>query len=206
MIVSLVLGILLGFVGSIPAAGPLLFLVIDAGISRDRSRALSLAVGGAIAEAVYVGLAFAGAGELLQLIPVSQRVLKLSSGVLVMLIGVWILRTRPGSASEKPARPSATALLTGLTLVLFNPGFLAFWSAVAAFIYSSGALQAGESSTAALALGSAVGIVLWFSSVYAVATRATRNVSALRLQALRRVLGGVLIALGAGLGVVATAA
>nr|HMR09200.1 hypothetical protein [Polyangiaceae bacterium] len=58
VIAPLALGIVLGFVGSIPATGPLLFLVIDAGLTRDRPRAVSLAVGGARAESTNVAPAF----------------------------------------------------------------------------------------------------------------------------------------------------
>ena len=56
--VAFALGILLGFVGSIPAAGPLLLLVIASGLEGQRRRALALAAGGALAESLYVALAF----------------------------------------------------------------------------------------------------------------------------------------------------
>jgi hypothetical protein len=49
-VVAFALGILLGFVGSIPAAGPLLLLVIASGLEGQRRRALALAAGGALAE------------------------------------------------------------------------------------------------------------------------------------------------------------
>ena len=206
MTAALLIGIALGFFGSIPAAGPLLFLVIDAGLSRDRTRALALAVGGALAEAIYVAMAFTGAGELLQFFPVSPRTLKLASAILVVLLGVWILRPQISGDSKKPARLRSTAVLTGFFLVLLNPGFFAFWSAIAAFVYAGGIVAVAVQNTASLAVGSAVGIVLWFSTVYAVATRATKSVSDVRLQALRRVVGVVLIALGVGLGVFAAIA
>lgn len=201
MIAPLALGIVLGFVGSIPATGPLLFLVIDAGLTRDRPRALSLAVGGALAESAYVALAFAGAGQLLQLLPVSPQALKLASAAIVVALGLWIVRAKADNTA-KVANPApagdfrATAFMTGFSIVLLNPGFLAYWSVVAAFVYSSGVLAAGATATAALALGCAGGIVLWFAAVYALATRATSNVSEQRLQILRRGVGGVLIVLG----------
>lgn len=201
MIAPLALGIVLGFVGSIPATGPLLFLVIDAGLTRDRPRALSLAVGGALAESAYVALAFAGAGQLLQLLPVSPQALKLASAAIVVVLGLWIVRAKADNAA-KAANPApaegfrATAFMTGFSIVLLNPGFLAYWSVVAAFVYSSGILATGATATAALALGCAGGIVLWFAAVYALATRATSNVSEQRLQSLRRGIGGVLIVLG----------
>jgi threonine/homoserine/homoserine lactone efflux protein len=206
VIAPLLLGIALGFFGSIPATGPLLFMVIDAGLTRSRSRALSLAVGGALAEAAYVALAFAGAARFFEWLPVSAGTLKLSSAVLVVAVGLWILRTKHGAPPTPTRRLSGTAFVTGFGIVALNPGFLAFWSAIAAFVFSTGLFTAGVTSTAALATGSCVGIVLWFSSVYALATRATSSISGRRLQALRRAVGVLLVLLGIAFGVSAIVA
>lgn len=50
MVLAFVIGVALGFFGSIPAAGPLALLIVQAGLDGARSRLAALAVGGAVAE------------------------------------------------------------------------------------------------------------------------------------------------------------
>ncbi len=65
MLGAILAGLILGFVGSIPAAGPLALLIVRAGLGHDgrsgrsgaRARALGLAIGGAAAESGWAMLA-----------------------------------------------------------------------------------------------------------------------------------------------------
>ncbi|MEZ4220066.1 MAG: LysE family transporter [Polyangiaceae bacterium] len=197
MIGNFALGVLLGFLGSIPAAGPLLLLVMEAGVSGRRARALSLASGGAVAEALFVGVAFAGAGELITRLPLGERPLRILGALFVIAIAAFLLRGDPARPERKSV--TASAWLTGFLLVLLNPGFVAFWSGVAAFLYSHGALTQSGTRPAVLAIGAAFGIVLWFSLVFSLAARGRQRLSPRWLTRVRRGLAIALLLLGFGL-------
>ena len=61
----LVIGFCLGFIGSVPIAGPTSALVLKLGIQEKYWSGRAVAVGGALAESVYAGLAYWGFGSFL---------------------------------------------------------------------------------------------------------------------------------------------
>lgn len=189
------LGVALGFVGSIPAAGPLLFLVIASGLEGRQRRALALACGGALAESVYVALAFWGFAGLLDHYGGLAHALRLSGAVLLFVLGVALVRRK---ASRAPAESGAArSFATGFVLVGSNPAFLATWSAVAAVLYSNGFLSTDPRRVPWLAAGSFVGVVLWFAGVAALASRHRERFDPRVLDRVVRALGGILILLAA---------
>jgi threonine/homoserine/homoserine lactone efflux protein len=193
--VAFVVGVLLGFVGSIPAAGPLLVLVVASGLRRERSRALALACGGGLAESGYVLLAFGGLNRLFARHEEWLAPARGVSALFCIALGVWLLLQRP--AETKPAAQRASGFVLGFFLVGSNPGFLIFWSTVATLLYSHGLrLQPGW-----LALGAFFGIVIWFAGVFALSNRLGQRFRPASLARAVRFLGAFLVVVGVFLGV-----
>lgn len=194
--VAFALGVLLGFVGSIPAAGPLLFLVIASGLEGQRRRALALATGGALAESLWLALAFWGLSGLIVRHPGLVLTLRFAGAGLLVALGVLLLRKR-----KPPATGGATSSLrgfaTGFLIVGTNPGFLATWSAVAAVLYSSGWLAPDRGRVPWLASGAFVGVVVWFVGVAALAARHRERFDRRHIERGVRILAWVLIAMAA---------
>lgn len=173
MLLAFALGCVLGYVGSIPAAGPLAILIANAALDGRRRRALSLAVGGAIAEGAWAVVAASGFGWVLSAQPALERVLRLAGGGLALALGVALLAARQGRrAGEVPAE-RASALAVGFLLVALNPAFLATWLAFCALLAAHPSLSAAASPRHALALGvgAALGVFGWFSTLGALVSR-----------------------------------
>lgn len=195
---SFLIGVLLGFVGSIPAAGPLLLSIVASALKKERSRALALACGGALAESLYVTLAFGGLTRLFE----SHRELwipaRLVSAALSVALGVWFLVR--GSEDTKPRIQRSTGFFLGFGLVGTNPAFLLVWSGVATALYSNGVLSPSTAGAPWLAAGAFVGIVIWFSGVFVVAGKLGERFRPATLAKAVRVLGVLLIVTGIWLG------
>lgn len=189
------LGVALGFVGSIPAAGPLLLLVVAAGFQGQRRRALALALGGALAESLYVALAFWGFGGFFARHAELAAGLRWASAALLLALGALLLRKRTAPRDTRRGE-QARGFATGFLLVATNPAFLATWSVVAGVLYANGWLAADVRRVPWLAAGAFAGVVLWFAVVAALAARYRERFDAPLLDRAVRVLGGALLALG----------
>ncbi|KUF84302.1 hypothetical protein AM587_10010356 [Phytophthora nicotianae] len=86
LLLPLIAGFCFGFLGSVPIAGPTSAMVLKLGIQGKYTAGLTIAVGGAISEATYAGIAFWGFGSFLAgakfLLPVSKYV---DEGVAVVM-------------------------------------------------------------------------------------------------------------------------
>ncbi len=176
------IGVALGYVGSIPAAGPLAMLIAAAALDRDRPRALRLAIGGARAEGIWAAIALLGVQRLLAAAPRAMFGLQVVAAIVLLGLGASMLRSR----AEKPEQPSSAAhVLLGFVLVATNPGFLVAWTGFAALL----ATFHRVAFVFAIVAGATVGIVLWFLTLYAIVAR----VRVARIDRLTRAMGVVLV-------------
>ena len=196
-LVALALGVVLGFVGSIPAAGPLLLLVIASGLRAQRGRALALGAGGALAESGWVLLAFWGLDKMLDRHHAALPWFRLASGCLLVVLGVALVL-----AKRKPKRGATAPALgfaTGFALVAFNPAFALTWSAVAAALLSTSWVAPLRSHAVAVAIGAFAGIVLWFALIARLAEKSRGRFRPESLDRVVRGLGVAVVLIGAWL-------
>src|SRR5262245_13323641 len=196
-VVALLIGVVMGFVGSIPAAGPLLLLVVASGLAAERRRALALAFGGALAESGYVLLAFWGLSGVVDRYARVVPAMWLASGLFLLALGVLALAPRRRQKAEKPAGAAGFAI--GFTLVALNPAFLLTWSAIAAAAYSLGWIEPRAGLAPFLAIGTFAGIVIWFFCVATVAERNRERFRPESLTKITRAVGALLVAMAAWL-------
>ena len=183
--IHIAIGLALGVLTSIPI-GVANVAVVDAGLRSGRRRALGIAAGGAVADAVHSGLAFTGMGLVLHRHPLVPAILFTVTGALITGYGVHALRA---VTRHRPAAVDGGFLL-GLALTGLNPAPLLAWLVVA------GAL-ALPSAVAGLiaAAGVGVGAFACFAVFAHLAARGRDVVSSRRSSALRWV-GAALIVLG----------
>jgi threonine/homoserine/homoserine lactone efflux protein len=174
-IVALLCGALLGFLLSVPAAGPLLALVVLAGARGDTRRGLALAVGGAVAESAWALVALWGLARVIESHGSAIPTLRGASAILLIVLAVVLCRSPERAPPEPPARRAGPALL-GFLLVALNPGFPLTWASVASALYASGLLPESTRLAVPLALGVLAGIVAWFALVMSLARRIGQRV------------------------------
>lgn len=194
---SLLIGFLFGFVGSIPIAGPISLLVFAYGVSGKLRSGLFLAMGGALAEGVYAYLAFWGLNRLLERYPAIVAQTRGVGAVVIFSLGLAFLlkKTKQGEEIEERSGRGGSFLL-GVTITALNPTLIVTWSAAVTTLYSTGYIAPGDAGSAvAFAASACVGIVCWFASLLLLLNRFKGRFTRQSLDKLVRAVGCVLIAL-----------
>ena len=204
--VELVAGVLMGFFGSIPVAGPVALVVVSRGLSGDTRGGLRVTLGAGVAEGVLAAIVFGGLGLAIQEAPGLERVLDWLGVAVLVLIGGWFswkglgapsIQTEvASSASDHPGRDFAL----GVSMVAGNPGMIGTWGGAIAALEGTGAVQASVSAAPAFGLGVAVGVVAWFWLGLLALRRWRSSLSGRVMDASVRVIGVVLLLLGVAAG------
>jgi len=199
MLTAIVVGFLLGFLGSVPVAGPIAALVFARGAEgRFRSGAF-VAVGGALGEALYVFGVFYGFSEVLiryeWIVPVPRA----GAAILLTILGVVFLRAKQAepTAPESGAERAWPAFLLGFTLTALNPTLLATWTAVVTALYSAQVLAFSGAHAPPFAAGACVGIASWFFLLLWLIRRYRERLTLRTLARVVRVVGALLLLLAA---------
>ena len=206
MWVELIAGVLMGFFGSIPVAGPVALVVVSRGLSGDTRGGLRVTIGAGVAEGVLAAIVFGGLGFAIQEAPGLERLLDwLGVGVLV-LIGGWFSWKGLGApsvqaevTSSAPNHPGRDFAL-GLSMVVGNPGMIGTWGGAIAALEGTGAVQASVSAAPAFGLGVAFGVVGWFWLGLLALRRWRGSLNGRVVDASVRVIGFILLSLGVAAG------
>jgi threonine/homoserine/homoserine lactone efflux protein len=203
MIVAFILGLVCGFVGSIPVAGPTGVLILERGLHGHRVEAFEIAVGAAVAEAGYALLAFLGMTAALSSLPWLLPVARIVGAVLLLTLGLYyaLARRHPPHAAVEPktrARRGAK-LIVGLLVTAVNPTLLATWSAVVTMLHSTQILRVNPLDGFPFALGVGGGMVLWFAAWLALVGKFRDRIKHQTIVRLVKVMGWLLVAIGVAL-------
>ncbi len=167
----LLIGFLIGFVGSIPPTGPTSVLVLHRALKGKRATALAIAVGGALPEAVYAGLALWGIGRLILWHRWVKWVGPAMAAVVVILSARDLIhkrRERRAAQGDKwgqvleHRRGLGRSFLLGFTTAAVNATLLFTWSAVASFAHQWPRVTAHLQPLWLVPVGVFLGIVVWF--------------------------------------------
>ena len=185
----------LGFVGSMPLAGPVSVMVVSRGAMGRFREAILLAVGASIAEGIYAGLAFFGFSTLLAryalAVPISHAV----TSVVLLAVGIHFLRWKPSSdeeSAEKRGR-GRSAFALGFTASIVNPTLLITWSAVTTAIYSRQIVHMTGLLAIPFGLAAGAGIAAWNIVLVAILRRYQHTFPKHVIQWVVRGMGAVLI-------------
>ncbi|MGB0590049.1 MAG: LysE family translocator [Myxococcota bacterium] len=182
-----------------PIAGPIAALVFARALQGRAREGLHIAVGAAVAETIYAGLAFWGFAELLQRYTWLEALSNMVAAVVLFTLGVIFTRYKATDAPEDVSKPtrSGAGFLVGFTIMALNPTLLATWTAASATLLSSGFVTLGPSHAVPFSLGALVGIILWFATLLRLVTRFRDRFSYATLTKVIRVMGWLLIGLAA---------
>jgi threonine/homoserine/homoserine lactone efflux protein len=199
VLVAALVGLALGFVGSVPIAGPVSAIVLRRGLTRRYASAAFVGLGAGIAEGVYAFLAFWGFASFLEGYAWIDVVARGVAAVILLVLGVMFARfVAPEAGTETPQErrhgPGPSVLL-GLTVTLINPTLLATWAATATTLHASGFAMTPRDALP-FAVGTAIGISGWFAILAAILKRYGERFERRFLQLGVRGIGLVLVGVG----------
>jgi threonine/homoserine/homoserine lactone efflux protein len=167
----LLIGVAAGALTGVPI-GPANVAVIDAAYRHTLRRAISVALGAALADGLYAGGGVLGVTPLLRAYPSIPPILYAFSGVVLLVYGFLTARSQPVQPATPPAEISASesvvirremwsGFTVGLALILLNPAAIVTWVVIMGSVIP----EATHSEGIACALGVMVGSFGWFSLV-----------------------------------------
>jgi threonine/homoserine/homoserine lactone efflux protein len=203
MIIALLLGLVCGFVGSIPVAGPTGVLILERGLAGKRVEAFEIAVGAAFAESGYALLAFLGMTAALKELTWLEPVARILGAVILIVLGLYYALARrhlPHAAVEPTTKPRRGAkIIVGLLLTGVNPTLLATWSALVTVLHSTQLLRVNPLDGFPFALGVGVGMTLWFAVWLVLVAKFRNRLEHETMSKLIKVMGWLLVAVGVAL-------
>jgi threonine/homoserine/homoserine lactone efflux protein len=199
MVLAALFGFLLAFLSSIPIAGPIAALVLSRALEGRRRSAVLVALGGAMAEAIYAGLAFLGFGWVLESYPLIEPISRAAAALILAVLGIAFLRgmgTRV-TATERRVESDWGGLVVGASIGGLNPTLIATWTATVAMLHGSGLVHADARAAGPFALGVLGGIVTWFSLLTYLVDRYHERFSEQRLRRVVQFIGAGLLLVAA---------
>jgi len=183
------------FIGSLQA-GVVNTAVLAHTVKWGRHAGRRMAVGGSIPEFIYAGVAFLGAGWLVETLEIGTTGITLIVSAILFLLGVYfVFIYRP-----KPAAPGEDKLTgdmrRGVLLGMANPQLLLFWCGVKLMLVSFGMTSDSWLHLLAFALGAFVGAIILLMILVRLGVKAQEKLSPKGLRTLFRSIGALLLASG----------
>jgi threonine/homoserine/homoserine lactone efflux protein len=203
---EIVVGFLMGFLGSIPLAGPVALLVMTRGLSREFHQAGWIAGGASLAEGIMAACAFAGVGMIYERFPDLERVFQWLGVAVLIGVGAWfwvrgMTRSKPSSGPEEAQGGGFGALLLGFGLVIGNPGMIGTWGGAIAAIEATGMLAPEALRAPGFGLGVCAGVFSWFLLLLKLISKYGDIITASALHVLVRWIGFILCVAGVVAGI-----
>ena len=180
----------LGYVGSVPLAGPIALMVLSRAARRKFGEAFQIGVGAAVAEGLYAGFAFwsvtAFAHRSALLLPLARG----ATALVLVPLGLYFVFSRsaePSRADGQEEGRSGTALL-GFTVSALNPTLFLTWSAAVGFLLSRQPQSLWEWNAIPFGVSAGAGVASWFLTLVLVLRRYEGKV---RRDVLSRVVRGL---------------
>ena len=189
-------GLVVGFTVA-AAVGPISLLTIRRTIAHGRSYGLLSGLGVATADATYAGIAAFGLTAIAGLLVSVRAWLGLIGGLIVAVIGLRTIASRPGDVARATDRPGLRAAFGSIfALTMTNPmTILSFAALFTGFGFATGASTFADA--AVLTLGVWCGSALWWLLLTGVVGSLRGRVSARGLTWVNRVSGAALVGFGA---------
>lgn len=193
-------GFLMGFVGSMPIAGPTSLLVFHRGMLARYRDGWAIGLGGALVEGMYCSMAVHGFGILHDRFAFFEPLAKGVGILLLLAIGVYLIFSLQEASGDRAVADASTVnwgrqFCIGLSVAACNPTLLITWSGSVAVLYSLSDLTFQGYDRIGFAASVAVGIVTWFSILLGLLRHFRGRFPFYAQQRLMRTVGMALIAL-----------
>lgn len=188
-------GLIIGFTIA-AAVGPISLLVIRRTIEHGRVYGFASGLGVATADATYGAIAAFGLTALTGLLVSGRVVLGLVGGVIIALLGIRTMVSRPGTIAADAERPGLVGAFASIyALTMTNPMTILSFAAVFAGI----GLVSGSATfldAAVVTLGVWAGSTLWWIVLTGIVGWLRGRVSTRALLWINRISGAALVAFG----------
>jgi len=183
------------FVGSLQA-GLVNTAVLARTIQAGKREGRKVALGGAVPELLYAGLAFGASALIDQLLHDHALLTRwLGAGFLIGLGAYFLFRFDP-MIRVPTATAAKSGYLAGLVLGLLNPQLILFWCGVIIALSASGRQPEGPAGLLAFASGAFAGALALLLLLVALADRLQQRATPLALRMVFRSMGVLLIVAG----------
>ena len=154
----------MAFFGSMPPVGPIAVLLLERGVSGRDREGRGIALGAAVAETAYCGLAMAGVSELMKRYAIVETIARLVGIGVLLALGVYFARfTTSSKASDSaPVSTSGRPVALGFTVSAANPVLIITWSGSIATLLSFAHLRFDFAERGVFVGGVFVGMFGWF--------------------------------------------
>jgi threonine/homoserine/homoserine lactone efflux protein len=183
---------LIAFVGSMPLAGPISVIVISRAAQHQNRAALAMAVGAAIAEGAYAGVALWGFATFLAHHPLATPISHAVSALVLLAVGVHFTTWKYRSSTADDGK---AGVLVGFGVSALNPTLLVTWSVVVAALDARGVVLTPILGLP-FGLSAAAGIVAWNVTLVTLLRRFAGHVPKTTVTRMVRGMGVLLVAVG----------
>lgn len=183
------------FIGSLQA-GVVNTAVLAHTIKWGRLAGRRMALGGAIPEFVYAGVAFVGAGWLVQVLGMGTMGITLVVASILLLLGLYFLLFYQPKQAALGEDKLTGDLRRGLLLGFANPQLLLFWCGVRLMVVSWGMDGTSLWELLGFSTGAFVGAIVLLMILVRMGVKAQERLTPIGLRRLFRSIGAVLVISG----------
>src|ERR1700733_5872360 len=183
MIAAFLLGLVMGFLGSIPTAGPVGMLVVARGLMGRPKTGFLVATGSTFAEMFYAFVAFWGFAAVMARFPHLTLAARVLPCVTFAALGLYLAVGANIAKNPTPARERGRkrTVLLGFGMTAVNPTLLVTWGAAAGVAHSTGLPATTVPGAILFALGAGAGGLAWFAVLLWLLARIRMRAPSLRL-------------------------
>ncbi len=193
---AIIVGFIFGFAGSMPVAGPIAVLVFSRAVALRYATGLRIAIGAAVSEGIYAGLAYWGVSELFERHPYIIPASRLVAAAIMMLLGAKLFLRPPRPSATEELRGRKRALLLGFTISAVNPTLIATYTVVVAMLLGTGLIEIEAWHSLLFGGAAALGTIAWFASLLIMVRRYRSQLSPETLPRLVKIMGAALVVTG----------
>ena len=187
-------GLVIGFTIA-AAVGPISLLTIRRTLAHGQLQGLVSGLGVATADATYAAIAAFGLTALTDLLVSGRTVLGVVGGLIIAILGIRTMRSRPGEVARDAARPGLPQAFASIyALTMTNP--MTILSFAALFTGLGLAIGSSFADAAILVLTVWAGSGLWWIVLTSIVAWARERVSTRVLLWINRLSGAALVGFG----------
>lgn len=177
-------------------------LVLGYGLDGRTRQAALVALGSALPECLYAGLAWWGFGALVEEFewvgPISHAI----AALVLIAVGLFLVLRPPretdraGQNSGDEVVSSKRHFLLGMSITALNPALILNWGAAVTMVYSLGLAEPKPQYAIPFGLGVGAGILVWFTAALSFLHRHHRRIPPTLRNRLMKGMGALLFGLG----------
>lgn len=196
-VVTLVLGVLVGFLAAAPV-GPVNLLVIRLAAIGGFPTALAAGAASTLADAVFAGAAIFGVGWVSEFMQTHRTLVHLAGGLLMLGFGIGVLVSHPHlSAAAAPSREARlAAVVSAFAMTITNPAAIIGFAAMVGGLGRFAPTPEDPLGAGVMLAGVVLGSLGWWTALSALVVRFRHRIGDRVLERVNRAIGAVIVFIG----------